>query len=303
MPKDIPLLGEDLIDDAKPQPGDQKFWSVTTIIGALDKPALVPWAAKETAKAAVNKSDTWMAIAESDGDDAAIKYLTNARYQRGRGQRSATDLGTAVHKALEFKAIEGRYRDQDKNDLELRPYLIQGNRFLKEFRPKYGAAELTVYSPTYGYAGTSDGIIELEGLKYLIDYKTSAEHLDAKGKPKAPYPEVALQLAAYRYADIAAVWRARATKEQYRRYYLLSETERALAVPMPEVDHGLAIFITPESYSVHPVRCDTEVFEAFLHVLEAARFSFETSGSVVGSPLIPPSAFAPQDAASQGSPT
>ena len=128
-------------------------------------------------------------------------------------------------------------------------------------------------------------------MKYIIDYKTSAESVDSRGKAKSPYPEVALQLAAYRFADIAAVWRARTAKESQRRYYLLSETERALAVPMPEVDHGLAILITPDSYSVHPVRCDEEIFHSFLHVLEAARFAFEISKDVVGSPLIPPSAF------------
>ena len=177
----------------------------------------------------------------------------------------------------------------------MRPYLEQANRFLREFRPKYHAAELTVYSPTWGYAGTSDGIIEIDGLWYIIDYKTSAESLDSKGKPKSPYPEVALQLAAYRYAEIAAVWRARATEVSFRRYYLLNETERALAVPMPKVDHGLAVFITPESYGVHPVRCDEEIFDLFLAVLEAARFTLDLADHVVGAPLIPTSAFDTSD--------
>jgi hypothetical protein len=162
MPIDpsIPVLGEEPLE-TKAEPDDWRGWSVTTIIGALDKPALVPWAAIKTAEAAVDNADTWMAIAESDGRAEAINYLKGARFRRGRGQRSATELGTAVHKALEHKAIHGRYRDEDKADLELRPYLEQGNRFLREFKPRYLAAELTVYSPTYGFAGTSDGIVEL----------------------------------------------------------------------------------------------------------------------------------------------
>lgn len=285
----LPILGEEPTVVTE-QPDDQRFWSVTTIIGCLDKPALVPWAAIETAKAAIDRANVWQGILESDGRNEAINYLKGARFRRGKGERSATELGTAVHKACEWKAIHGRYRDEDKNDLELRPYLAQYNLFLKEFQPEFIAAEVTVFNPTYGYAGTADAFLYIDGTPYLCDYKTSRDSVDGQGKLKGPYPEVALQLAAYRYAELAAVWRARQAEVFKRRYYVLNDSERALGVPVPEVAHGLVIYLTPDRYAVHAVRCDEEIFEYFLHVVEAARFVTDTAKSVVGNPLIPPNA-------------
>jgi len=283
-----PRLGEEptLVTE---QPEDIRLWSVTTIIGCLDKPALDPWAAIKTAEAAVDKVNVWERILESDGRDEAINYLKGARFRRGRGERSATELGTAVHKACERKVIDGRYRDVDKADMELRPFLHQFDRFLHEFQPDYRAAEVTVLSPTYGYAGTCDGFLRIDGIDFIFDYKTSRDSLDGQGKPKGPYPEVALQLAAYRYAEMAA-WKARQSEVFRRRYYLLNEKERELCEPVPNADHGLVIYLTPEWYTVHPVRCDEEIFEHFLHTIEAARFVLDIGKDVIGNPLIPPTA-------------
>jgi hypothetical protein len=293
MPPDapaLPVLGEQPKLVA-PAADDERYWSVTTIIGCLDKPALVPWAANKTAEAAVDKLDTVSSILQSDGRDEAIRYLQNARFRVGKGLRSATELGKAVHAACEYKAIHGRYRPEDANDKELRPFLVQYDRFLDEFQPEMDAAEVTVFSPTFGYAGTCDAFMRLQGTSFICDYKTSRDDVDGQGKNKGPYPEVALQLSAYRYADLAAVWRARQVEQFKRRYYLLSPSERELAAPVPEVDHGLVIYITPERYGVYPVRCDESIFEHFLHTIDAARFVLDIGKSVVGNPLIPPAAF------------
>lgn len=124
--------------------------------------------------------------------------------------------------------------------------------------------------------------------RLIFDIKTTAEDRTAGGKIKAPYPEVGLQLAAYRFAELAAVWRARQSEQFKRRYYLLSETEKAMGVPVPEVDGGVAILLTPTRYAVHPVRCDEEVHESFLHIVDAAHFAFDMADRVVGAPMIPP---------------
>lgn len=157
----LPLLSEQP-DIAPAEPDDlPPLWSVTTIIGALDKPALVPWAAKATAEAAVDKERAWRSRLEHEGRDAAIDYLKGARFHRKPGARSATELGTAVHAACEHKAIFGSWRQEDLADMELRPFMVQFDRFLDEYQPVYIAAEVTVFSPTWGYAGTCDGFFEL----------------------------------------------------------------------------------------------------------------------------------------------
>lgn len=292
--QDIPLIGEEPMV-VQPDEHDLRMWSVTTLIGCLDKPALVPWSAIKTAEAAVDDLVRWQSRLEHEGRQSAIDYLKGARFRGKRGERSATDLGKAVHEACEHAAINGRFRPEDTGDQELVPFLRQFRQFLTDFQPEYIAAEVTVFHPKFGYAGTADGFFIIDGIRYIFDIKTSRESNDSRGNPKGPYPEVALQLAAYRYAELAAVWRARAHEQYKRRYYLLSDTERAMAVPVPEVDHGLVVYLTPERYALHPVRCDEQIFDSFLAVIDAARFVLDTGKSVVGNPLIPPRALSESD--------
>lgn len=288
-PNTLPRLGAEP-EVTRPNDDDLRLWSVTTLIGCLDKPALVPWAALKTAQAAVHDLAKWTSRLDHEGEASAIDYLKNARFRGKRWERSATELGTAVHKACEHAAIHGRFNPADVADEELAPFLRQYGRFLSDFQPEYIAAEVTVFNPTFHYAGTCDAFLRIDGVNYIVDYKTSRESDDARGNPKGPYPEVALQLAAYRYAELAAVWRARQSEVYKRRYYLLNENERALAVPVPEVDHGLVIYLTPDRYALHPVRCDAEIFDLFLAVVDAARFVLDVGKTVIGQPLIPPRA-------------
>jgi hypothetical protein len=133
----------------------------------------------------------------------------------------------------------------------------------------------------------------------IFDIKTSAEDHTTGGKLRTPYPEVGLQLAAYTGGPdsyyghaaerpLAAVWRARQMEQFKRRYYLLSESERNMGVPIPKVDGGVAILLTPTRYAVHPVKCGDDVFESFLHVVDAAHFQFDVANSIVGPPMLPP---------------
>jgi hypothetical protein len=161
------------------------------------------------------------------------------------------------------------------------------DHWLQRFTPAYQATEVVVYHPTYGYAGQADGFLTVDGVRLIIDYKTSRDGYDAKGNPKTPYPEAALQLAAYRYAEGAAVWRPRRIEQFRRRYYLLSDAERDRAVPVPEVDGGAVIHITPDHCELFPVRCDQQVHEAFLYVQEASRWVNGLSKNVIGMPMVP----------------
>jgi hypothetical protein len=282
------------IDDAAPAENDLQLWSVTTIIGVLDKPALLYWAAEQTALAALHQSRTWQAmLADEDGTcdhlDATrcepLRWLRDARLRKPPGRRSATELGEAVHAAIEAYVLTGRRPEVDE---EVRPFFEQFDRWAQQFGPAYEAAELTVYHPALGYAGTLDAIAVIDGVRYIVDYKTSRTSLDARGQRTKPYPEqVALQLAAYRHAQYAAVWRPRRYEKWRRRYYLLGPDERAMAAPVPTVDTGLVIHLTPDHCDAYPIRCDEQVFESYLAVQDAARWVLQESRGVMGEPLIP----------------
>jgi ATP-dependent exoDNAse (exonuclease V) beta subunit len=303
MTQQLAQVGQEAVTVDKADDGDLQLWSVTTIIGALDKPALLYWAAQQTADAAIDKAATWQAMLEDEGRNAAAKWLRDARFRAPRTILSAADLGTIAHKMCETYALTGtrpgrdmiehEVRLKDSGDLDIQretdtveDMLDMFDQWLQRFTPAYQATEVAVYSSTFGYAGSADGFMTIDGTRFIFDYKTSRDTYDSRGQLKKPYPEqVALQLAAYRYAEHAAVWRPRRLEKFRRRYYLLSPEERALAVPVPEVDTGLVIKLTPESCEAFPIRCDDEVHRAFLYVLEAFRWVQETSKTVMRQPL------------------
>jgi hypothetical protein len=278
-PEGITALGE---VDAKPEDTDQRFYSVTTILGALDKPALLYWAAEQTALQAVAVAGSLPVRIEEEGQENVVKWLRDARFRPPKGQRSATELGTAVHDACERYAITGIRPEVDE---EVLPFLDRFDEWVQVWQPKYEAAEAAVYSPTYGYAGTLDAIAEIDGQRVLLDYKSSRKSVGADGKPSHPYPEVALQLAAYRHADLMATWRARRFSQFRRRYYLLSPGESSIGAAMPKVDGGIVVHITPDHCDAYPVLCDEAVFRAFCYVIEVFRWTSELSKVVIGDPL------------------
>ncbi len=57
---------------------------------------------------------------------------------------------------------------------------------------------------------------------------------------------------------------------------------------MPHTDGGLVIHVTPEHCVAYPVACGEQTYDAFLYVLEAARWSFRHSSAAIGEPLEPP---------------
>lgn len=297
-------LGQSPVDVERPDDDDITMWSVTTIIGVLDKPALLYWAAEMTANAAIDNEATWRGMLDDRGRAETVKWLRDARFRRPRDLLSATDLGTVTHTVCEEYALTGVrpdrarigeiVRQQGGPDVRVAEesavvatMLDRFDEWLQRFTPSYQATEVCVYSPTYGYAGTADAFLTIDGFRAIGDYKTSREPRDSKGNPKTPYPEVAVQLAAYRHAEHAAVWRPRRTEKFRRRYYLLSPAERAMAEPVPEVDGGLCIHITPEACEAYPVRCDARVHERFLFIQEVARWQLQDSRTAIGQPLQP----------------
>jgi hypothetical protein len=284
-------MAHDVEVDAQPREDDARLWSVTTILKSFgDSEGLIYWTADQTARAGVTSLDTVQAMARDD-PDAAVAWLRDARFRAAKGARSATRLGSDVHACCEQYVVTGKRPERGmplpngELDDEVEPFLDSFELWLDRFQPAYVAAEVTVYNERYGYAGTADGYAVVQGTPVIIDYKSARESFDGRGKRKRPWTDVAMQIAAYRHAPMAAVWRARRYESYGRRYYLLDADERELAVPTPEVDGGLCIHLTPHHCDVYPVDCGESVFEAFLYAVEAARWSAVTSKRVLGEPL------------------
>jgi len=255
----------------------QNLWSVTTLIkqGLGTSPALVNWAVRTTAEYAVRNQEAWAPLAKAD-EAAAIKVLMDARWA---STDRASARGTDVHRAAEQLAL-GVEPDVEEHIL---PYVHRYVEFLERHRPRFLLAEAPVYNVTQHYAGTTDGIMELDGRPVIFDIKTSDKNVDAKSRP--PYPEVALQLAAYSRAELVGLLSEK-REVNYARYYVYDPAGHH--EPMPPVDGAVCVVVTPYDCRAIPIRIDDEVFRVFLHVREAARWTLDTSRRVIGPEITAP---------------
>lgn len=249
-----------------------RLWSVTTLIGAgTPKEALIGWAARVTAERAYDKAATLDAMRQDGDRDAAIKWLTDARWEKSG---TAALRGTNVHAIIEQYAL-GHTPDVPP---ELEPWHHQIRRFLDDHQPEFEAAESPVYNLQLGYAGTMDMILTVDGVRCIVDAKTTEKGPDARSRP--PYGEVALQLAAYSRAERVGVSPAVMRTHSGRRYY---EYDPGLEyAPMPEVEGAFALIISPVDYLFVPARIDDEVWRSFLAVREVARWNLDVSRRVFG---------------------
>lgn len=284
----IPSYGSERID--RVEDGDITLYSVTSILNALnDGDGLVWWASREAAKWAVEHQDAWAPLA-AEVPGKAVNVIADAH-------RETSDLaknrGNAVHDLLETYAIQGTRPDpicafEDGTRFDGTPYLDSFDRWAQAAQPSYEAAEMTVYSPRYGYAGTLDAVVTIDGVRFVMDYKSKDCGYDRDGRPVKPRPaSAALQVCAYARAEMAAVFRARRLEQKFSpRLYALSPDEQARAVPVPEVDAGLIVMVSPELTMAYPMRIDDQVFRSFLYAIEAYRWVKHTSKTVMGGPLL-----------------
>lgn len=230
-----------------------RYWSVTTIIsGGLPKPVLVNWAKKVTAEYAVEHLESLNQLV-ADDPKGAIDWLKGAAF---RQRDAAANLGTLVHEACEAHVLDKPYPEYTA---EQEPFMVSLEDWIKDFQPTFESVEAPCFSDKHRYAGTLDAIAVIDGKRYLLDYKTG----------KGVYPEVGLQLAAYRFSES---------------FLGLPDGSEG---PTPAVDECAVVHLRPEGYEFVPVRADQPVFESFLFCREVFRFMEELSKTVVGDPLIP----------------
>lgn len=255
-----------------PPTGDnpRSYISVTNALGAIPKKALVYWAAKEVANAAVSKYDLLGGMIEDNPEDA-VKWLKGAPW--GNRDRAA-DMGTAIHSVAELDA-EGQSGDADEIIASLPPDAQAKARQVRDCLDRLPVriehTEAVVYSDDYGYAGTLDFIVSTDDEELLSRLPHEGTAPDGRAyfiadlkTGKGVYPEVALQLAAYRHAthmvDLANVTR----------------------VDVPEVHGGFVIHPTEKSWAIIPVACGIDAFRDFLSALTLSR-SLPLSEQYIGS--------------------
>ncbi|WP_223772958.1 PD-(D/E)XK nuclease family protein [Streptomyces sp. 135] len=241
---------------------------VTSIISMLPKQDFLgPWQAGMAADLAIDSFDYLREMAARDRAGAR-RYLSGAarRYTEARSK-----LGSRAHDAFE-RLMNGEELDYVHSDI------VNHVRFFREFlaavNPELVRAEDVAWSYEHNYAGSFDAILRVwveaggpTGVRItpdrsgtpiliMVDYKTS----------KSTYSDVALQLAAYRYADVVI-------------------DPQGNEEPMPEVNSAAVLHITDEGWSFKGVRADRQVFNAFLTLRRTFDWVRTDSKDVIGSAL------------------
>ena len=233
----------------------ERMPGVTTILGdGLPKSALVNWAGKATASYALDHWDELGDMAPS----VRLKKLEGARYE---DRDTAAKRGTEVH-GLGEKLVKG---EEVQVPDELRGHIDAYIEFLDAFQVSAVLVEFVIASYRYGYAGTSDLIADLwdpeeeRFVRWLLDLKTTRSGI---------FGETALQLAAYRHADV----------------YIDADGNEQ---PMIEVERTGAVHIRADGYDLIPTISEEAQLTTFRYVQQIKKFSDE-SRSLIAPPLTPP---------------
>lgn len=220
-------------DPTKTVPG------VSSITSMMPKDALTPAAVKETAAFVCRNQDAIRSMSKVD----AFDWIKGA-YRRSWNAKA--NLGTRVHagcEQIDKALIEGR-KPAFRVETEIKPYLNQYAKFIREFEVEPVMSEVTVFNGDVGYAGTFDGLKWMTlptGERALFD-------VDTKSGASGVWPEAALQQTAYNHAP----------------YYIDPKT--GLLVPMPaelRQDIAFALWLRPEGYAVLPLDTGVENWQHF----------------------------------------
>lgn len=229
---------------------------VTTLIGSgLPKPALTYWAANSVARYVSDRRERMREAFDWMDNGQLYDLLRKVPWsERDKAAVRGTDVHHLAEKLLHDEEVEV--------PPDLAGYVAACVQFLDDWQVRPVLSETTVASRAHNYCGTLDLVGDLpDGRRAVIDWKTGASGI---------WPDVALQLAAYRRAEV----------------YLKDDTERPLA-DLNIGDKGFAVWLRPDGYSVYSMDIGAEAFSTFLNVAAVARWAKASKG-LVGDPLALP---------------
>jgi len=184
-------------------PDGTKYPSVTTILGAIAKPALINWAAKTEREMVLRAAaDLWDDVPAPPAPKMTrMAYLSTLESRIGQEKANvklrnkAGDIGSQIHSLAEWTL-----RQELKQEIGPRPKVDEaaewGFMAWEDWRKQSNLVPLfveqTCWSDKHGYAGTFDLYCEMDlpgggRGRVLADWKSA----------KGIYPEMLLQTAAY----------------------------------------------------------------------------------------------------------
>lgn len=231
--------------------------SVTHILTAINKPALVPWAAKQERESCTAAAAALYEDLQATGQKfPASWYLTELHARLGtvkahqRTLEKAGDIGGEAHRAIEWILRTAIGAEAGAQPLISAPAAIAVKAFQAwavSVQLKPVLIERIVYSKVHRYAGTIDLLARVRGVLTQVSLKTG----------KAIYAEAFLQEAGYSAALVEMGYR---------------EPEAAIVIRLPKVatDPGFEVVDVPNRAALFPVFLATRALWEWTYAQEQA---------------------------------
>lgn len=156
------------------------FASVTTIMKVLAAPELDRWKQQQVLLASLT-------LPRHDGE-IDEEYCSRIMEDAFKQVDDAADLGTQIHKALELHFQGQSY------DPSMEVYIAPVKDWVAKHKVKFLQHELRLVNTEVGYAGTTDALVEVNGVLHILDYKSRKTKPEYEIKPWSKEP---MQIAAY----------------------------------------------------------------------------------------------------------
>lgn len=223
-------------------PDGVRLPSVTTILRAVAKPALIPWAAERERIAVVEHAANLYEDAPVKPRLSRTAFMSSLYSRLGKPAheleaRAAAASGSQAHRLIEWALRGGIGRPPEANaEAIYAAGAFEAWASGRDIKPLL--IEQEVWSREWGFAGTMDLLTDGE----VMDWKTG----------HAIYPEARLQVAAYAHALVEmghAQWPLRG---------------RIVCFPRDASSETIELVLSPEEM--------TEAFRVFLNVVELWKF-------------------------------
>lgn len=154
-------------------PKRTRFVSVTTLNDSIcPKPGLPPWAEARGIEGARAAFKAGLVELHHDGEEW-IAAVREARLGADAARDEAADRGLDMHAFLERYMRTGSPPAIREYPLEQHGYVKAGARWLLKHKPEPVQIEELICDPEGGYAGRSDLVALIGGLRTRVDFKTS----------------------------------------------------------------------------------------------------------------------------------
>lgn len=168
----------------------KRMYGVTTVLGVIAKPALIPWAVKTCVDYIKEHANIVYTDKKLDHYEITPQQLDEAKSAHRKKKEDAGAKGTDAHAIIEG-AIKAAIQINNGYVINNGDMPEQVQHFLDwaiKNNIQFLASEKQVYSENAWVAGTTDMVFVKDGKKYVGDVKTSS----------AIYTEHFYQMAAYR---------------------------------------------------------------------------------------------------------